>query len=123
MNRQFGGVENVFKGPMYQQGYGLGGYFKKFFKWLIPIAEKHVMPSIKSGFETIGKQAIDSASRIASDAVNGRNIQEAAREHVSQAIDNLKSKAENKLAGNGKKRKKFNLQKIISKKQQKDIFH
>ena len=123
MNRQFGGVENVFKGPMYQQGYGLGGYFKKFFKWLIPIAEKHVMPSIKSGLETIGKQAIDSASRIASDAVNGRNIQEAAREHVSQAIDNLKSKAENKLAGNGKKRKKFNLQKIISKKQQKDIFH
>ena len=75
MNRQFGGVENVFKGPMYQQGYGLGGYFKKFFKWLITIAEKHVMPSIKSGFETIGKQAIDSASRIASDAVNGRNIQ------------------------------------------------
>ena len=48
MNRQLGGYE-VFKGPMYQQGYGLGGYFRKFFKWIVPIAEKHVLPHLKSG--------------------------------------------------------------------------
>ena len=79
---------------------------KKFFRWLMPIAERHVMPHIKSGIETVGKQAVESASRIANDTISGRNIQEAAKEHVSQAIDNLKQKAEKTLSGKGVKKKK-----------------
>ena len=73
MYRRLGGVQNVFRGPMYQQGYGLGGYFKKFFRWLMPIAERHVMPHIKSGIETVGKKAVESASRIANDTISGMN--------------------------------------------------
>ena len=121
MYRQLGGVQNVFRGPMYQQGYGLGGYFKKFFRWLMPIAERHVMPHIKSGIETVGKQAVESASRIANDTISGRNIQEAAKEHVSQAIDNLKQKAEKTLSGKGVKKKK-NKKIILKKSHIKDIF-
>ena len=129
MHRQLGGVQNVFRGPMYQQGYGLGGYFKKFFRWLVPIAEKHVLPHVKSGLETMGKQAIDSVSNIAQDTIKGRNVSEAAQEHVSQALSNLKDKAEKKLRGEGIKRLKANhpkkkKRKIILKKRinEHDIF-
>ena len=120
MNRQLGGYE-VFKGPMYQQGYGLGGYFRKFFKWIVPIAEKHVLPHLKSGLNVVGNQALASVANIATDAVKGRDIQEAVKENVSQAIDNLKTKAERKLRGEGHKQKK---KKIIYKKRKisNDIF-
>ncbi len=28
---------NYFRGSVYQKAYGLGGSFKRFFKWIIPI--------------------------------------------------------------------------------------
>ena len=121
MNRQVGGYE-VFRGPMYQQGYGLGGYFRNFFKWIVPIAEKHVLPHIKSGIKVVGNQALASVANIANDAVKGRDIQEAVKENVSQAIDNLKSRAERKLRGEGYKHTKK--KKILYKKRKisSDIF-
>jgi hypothetical protein len=120
MNRQLGGVEYVFRGPLYQQGYGLGGYFRKFFRWLVPIAEKHVLPHLKSGASVIGKQALDSFADIAKDTVQGRNIKESFQERSNQAIDNLKEKANKNLSGNGKRKLS---RKIIFKKRIKDIFN
>ena len=121
MNRQLGGVQTVFRGPVYQEGYGLGGYFRKFFKWIVPIAEKHVLPHIKSGLEAIGKQSVESISNIAKDTIKGRNIKEATQQHVNEAIDNLTSKAEKHLSGQALKRKKKS--KFIYKKRKNiDIF-
>ena len=119
MHKQVGGYE-VFRGPMYQQGYGLGGYFRKFFKWLVPIAEKHVMPHIKSGLEVVKNQAFESVADIAKDAIKGKNFKESVKENVTQAIDNLKTKAESKLKGEGLQKKR----KIIFKKRKlsDDIF-
>ena len=123
MSRQLGGVQNVFRGPMYQQGYGLGGYFKKFFRWLVPIAEKHVLPHVKSGLENIGKQAIESVSNIAQDTIKGRNIRESAQEHATEAINIIKNQAEKKLRGEGVKRKGKKRQIIFKKrKTANDIF-
>ena len=126
MHKQLGG-HTVFRGPMYQHGYGLGGYFRKFFKWVVPIAEKHAVPHIKAGLNALKTQALDTVSSIAKDAVNGKHIRNSITEHVSQAIDNLKSKAEKTLNGEGCKRTKqqkggvFKKKKIILKKR-KDIF-
>ena len=107
MQRQLGGQQLVFRGPLYQQGYGLGGYFKKFFKWIIPIAEKHILPQIKSGVQEIGKQSIDSLSNIAKDVIKGRDLKEASKVHLSTAIDNLKEKAESSINGIKRKKKKL----------------
>lgn len=120
MNRQLGGVENVFRGPLYQRGYGLGGYFRKFFKWLIPIAEKHVLPQIKSGASVVGKQAIESLAEIAKDSVKGRNFKESFQERTNEAIENLRERADKSLSGKGKRKLK---RKIIFKKRIKDIFN
>ena len=122
MNRQLGGVQTVFRGPMYQQGYGLGGYFKKFFRWLVPIAEKHVLPHVKSGLENIGKQAIESVSNIAHDTIKGRNIRESAQEHATDAINNIKNQAEKKLRGEGIKKLRGEGIKRKAKKNKRIIF-
>ena len=119
MPRQYGGVQYVFRAPMYQQGYGLGGYFKRFFKWLVPIAEKHVLPHLKTGAQAIGREALDSVANIARDTARGRSLRDSAQEHVDTAIENIKHKAEKKLSGEGKRRKR---RKIILKRRQKDIF-
>ena len=120
MHKHLGGFE-VFRGPMYQQGYGLGGYFRNFFKWIIPMAEKHALPHLKSGLEAVKNQAIQSVSNIAQDTIKGKNIRDSLQENVSQAIENLKSKAENKLRGGGKRKK---IHKIVFKKKKNtnDIF-
>jgi hypothetical protein len=30
----------VFRGSIYQKGYGFGDVFKKFFRWVVPIVKK-----------------------------------------------------------------------------------
>jgi hypothetical protein len=117
MYNQLGGYI-VFSGERYQRGYGLGGYFTKFYKWLMPLAEKHALPHLKSGFHAIKNQALDTMANVAKDAVAGKNVRDTVQEHVSQAIDNLKQKAERKLQGEGVKRRK----KILFKRRKKDIF-
>ena len=123
--RAFGGEYKVFRGPLYQQGYGFGGYFKKFFKWIVPIAEKHLLPKLKYGAEELGKQGIESLSNIASDILKGKNIKKAAEENLNLAIDKIKDKVESNLKGSGIKRKakKVFFQKLKkNKKSKKDIF-
>jgi hypothetical protein len=127
MNRYQRGAGNdlgVYRGTLFQKGYGLGGTFRRFFKWIILIFEKHALPTFESGVKEIGKQALTSVSNITRDVAAGKNLKESAREHVQSAIDNLKSQVENKLAGKGiKRRSKFKDFIILRKKQKyKDIF-
>ncbi len=123
MSKQLGRQQLVFQGPLYQNGYGVGGYFKKFFRWIVPIAEKHFLPHIKSGAKEIGKNFIDASSNIAHDVIKRRNIKDAADEHVNRAIDNLQQMAESKLAGSGIKGKAILIKKNKTKiKKYKDIF-
>jgi len=103
---QTGGYSNIFRGQLYQQGYGLGGYFRRFFKWIVPLAQKHALPVLEDGAKTIGRQAINSISNIAHDVVSGKNIQNSINEHGKNAIENIKTNLENKLEGRGIKRKK-----------------
>lgn len=123
---QLGGGQDVFRGPMYQQGYGLGGYFRKFFKWIVPIAQKHALPHLQNGAEAIGKQVSESISNIARDTINGKNIRDSAQNNVDIAISNLKNQAEAKLRGEGIKRKRAKSRSVIFKRKPKakhrDIF-
>ena len=128
--------KNIFRGPQIQKGYGqrgagLGGLFKKFMKWIVPLANKHVLPIIETGAKNIGNQIVNSASNFARDTIDGKNIKESASKRYNEAVDNLKQKAESFLQGEGikksikRKRKEKNY--IILKKQKKtsrakDIF-
>ncbi len=119
-NRRLGGAGPVFRGPMFQQGYGLEGYFKRFFKWIVPIAQTHFLPKLKSGLESVGNQAVESASNFARDTIKGKNVKESAKERFEEGVDVIKDKVEKNLSGNGKKRKPN--RQIVFKKRSRDIF-
>ena len=105
---QAGGSVNYdyFRGNVYQKGYGLGGTFKKFFKWIVPIFKRHALPTVKSGLKTVGKEALSTAANIANDVILGKKFKESANRNISGSISNLKDTLEKKLDGNGYKRKR-----------------
>ncbi len=116
----YGGILDVYRGPLYQKGYGLGGYFQRFFKWIVPLVKKHALPVLTNTGKEIGNQAVESLSNIGKDLIKGRNIVEAADEHLNTAADNIKRKVEDTLEGRGIKKKNKLI--FVKKNRKKDIF-
>lgn len=109
---QAAGNNNVFRGAPYQRGYGLGGAFKRFFSWALPIIKQNLKPTLQH----IGKEVISGVSNLTSDAISGKDVEASAKEHFKQAVKNLGGQA-----GNGYKRRRKT--KIKSHKKRKlDIF-
>ena len=122
MNKYGGG--DVFRGPPYQQGYGLGGSFRRFFKWMVPLVKQHTVPMLQSGLSEIGRTALGSVGDFAKDVSQGEDVKTAATKHINTAVSNLKNQIENKLSGRGKRKHKK--PKILLKKRTKkfdDIFN
>jgi len=90
----------TYRGVRYQRGQGLGGVFRKLFRWIAPIIKQHGAPILKS----VGESGIQGLTNFAKDALEGR----------------FKKKAT--MKGNGIKRKKLirKLKKI--RKRKLDIF-
>jgi hypothetical protein len=127
MEQAGGGDYNTFKGSLYQRGYGLGGTFKRFFNWIVPLFKQNALPLIKQGATAVGKEALGTVANIAKDVVDGKPINESVQENANTAISNLKTKAEKVLTGKGIKRRRSKKKIIILKKSNKkrkieDIF-
>lgn len=106
----------VFKGSMYQRGYGFGDVFRKFFRWIVPIVKKNATPVLKN----LGKEIVSSASNIANETIEGKNFKDSFDENIARSMKNIEE-----TYGKGYKRKK-NLKKSLSKKKTKkyrDIFN
>ena len=108
-----GQPSNYYSGPYYQRGYGLGGMFRKFFNWIVPLVRTHALPAMKTGAKELGKVALESVSDVAKDALAGRDVRESVktqadvlRGKASEAVDDLKNKAEQLLEGKGIKRRR-----------------
>lgn len=129
MNRFFVGQE-IQKGYGYKVrqhgGFGLGGLFKNFFRFISPFlnkAKENAIPILKSAAREIGKEVIKSTSEIAKDVIQGKKLSESAKDRIGQSVDNLTEQANQKLAGNGYKNKRKRLIKhSVSKKRKLDIF-
>ena len=63
-----GGDYNTFKGALYQRGYGLGGMFGRFIKWIIPLIKKSAGPLLKGAASALGSEAVTTATNISSKA-------------------------------------------------------
>ena len=90
----------VFRGMISQKGYGLGGIFRKFFSWIMPIVREHAIPVTKS----IGKEVIKGAVNLAKDSLDGSDIKDSAKARLKEVINNISEKQ----IGRGKKRKNNN---------------
>lgn len=90
---QLGGSQGrVFRGAQYQTGNGLGGIFntlKNTFSWLLPILKTHAVPALKTGAEIIGKELIKTASNVATDAIEGKQIKDSFQNRLKEGIYNI----------------------------------
>lgn len=114
----------VFRGYANQRGYGLGGMFKTFFKYIMPMFKTHALPALKKGAEIIGAEAVKTAANIANDAISGKNVKDAAKEHLNEAVNTLSTRAQQNLQrGSGVRRKrKLNINDFTLKSMPRNIF-
>jgi hypothetical protein len=90
----------VFRGDVYQQGYGLGGLLSGLFRAVIPIfkplakaAIKRSVPMLKRGAKELGKTALSATSNILSDAIqHKRPIRESVKHHARKSAGELLNK-------------------------------
>ena len=78
-----------FAGARVQQGYGLGNLFSSI--------AKSVLPLVKKGAKTLGKQVLQSGVEFASDVLHGKNAKQAAIDQAKAAGSNLLQAAQQKI--------------------------
>jgi hypothetical protein len=103
-------IGDVYKGVLYQRGYGLDSEMHGlgFADGLMRMF-KFVLPALKTGLQYLGKQGVSTAANIASDAISGKNVSESIKEHVTGAAEDLFAKAPDALSSvirGGQKRKR-----------------
>lgn len=110
----------VFRGVKYQRGYGLGGVFRRLFRFIMPLVKEHGLPLLRS----VGESAIKGVSNLANDAIKGKNFKESAEQRFKETFKELKDKTLMKGSGINRKRKSLirTLKPKITKKRKKDIF-
>ena len=78
-----------FQGMPYQRGHGLGSFFARLFRTILPVAKRVG----KSALKTVGKEALAMGANVAGDLVKGRQFGEAMEEHGREAASNVLNKA------------------------------
>lgn len=86
-----------FKGIPYQRGVGLGSIIGSLFRAAVP--------TIKSVGKAVGREALSSGVRIASDVLSGQDIGKSAERRGREAGGRLLNKVEHKVKRSRKKRK------------------
>jgi hypothetical protein len=121
---------SVYRGREFQKGYGIGGYFQKFFRWIVPLIKAKAIPVLTSASKTVGTELLKSGTNIANDLLQGKDVKKSFEENYDSTVETLKNAVEKKLKGEGinkrrksvKKPKYVILKKNNQKKAKLDIF-
>ena len=84
----------VYYGARYQRGMGIGSMFKSFARWILPVAKTHVVPVLKDAAKFVGSEAIKTAANIATDAIDGKELNESVKERAKESIGSLSEKTQ-----------------------------
>lgn len=85
-----------YQGMPYQRGNGLGSFFGRLFRAILPVAKKVG----KSALKTVGKEAIRMGSNVIGDIGDGVNIKTSLRKRGAAAGQNLLNKADQAISRN-----------------------
>jgi len=88
----------------------------------MPIMKTHALPLLTASSKEIGKEALKTVANIATDALDGRNVENSIKERGHEAINSLKNKVEYHIQKGSGKRKKSKLTKRHKKRTKQDIF-
>ncbi|GFX97562.1 uncharacterized protein F54H12.2 [Trichonephila clavipes] len=73
---QAGNGLSYYQSQSFQKGYGIGGWFKRLFR--------SALPFLSRGAKSVGKEVLRTGAQIANDLLEGRNLQESAKERAKE---------------------------------------
>lgn len=89
IGKYYSGIGEVYRsGARYQKGYGLLGVSSNYYRGdgfgsILSSLWRVAFPMIKTGAKRLGSAALDVASNVAADALQGKDIKESAKEHLT----------------------------------------
>ena len=92
LRQQRGGNIAGFRGARMQRGYGIGSIFKSLARYAIPL--------FKQGAKVVGKRALQAATEVGQDVLQGKNVKEAFKSRGKQAASDVAKKV---MTGKGRK--------------------
>jgi hypothetical protein len=79
----------VFRGELYQSGYGIGGLLSGLFRSIIPMLGRTVKPLLKTGARALGKAALRAGKQVLKDSGTGKqtlkqSVRQAAKKELAR---------------------------------------
>jgi hypothetical protein len=114
LRQQRGGNIAGYRGARMQRGYGIGGIFKSFARYAIPL--------FKQGAKVVGKRALQAATEIGQDVLQGKNVRESVETHGGKVVKDFAEQGARTLmrqTGHGRKRRRSKCCNLSSVKKQK----
>ena len=100
LRQQRGGNIAGFRGARMQRGYEIGGIFKSLARYVIPL--------FKQGAKVVGKRALQAATEVGQDILQGKNVRESVKTHGGDVVKDFAEQGARTLlrqTGHGRKRR------------------
>ncbi len=81
LRQQRGGSIAGFRGAHMQRGYGIGSIFKSLARYAIPL--------FKQGAKVVGNRALQAATEVGQDVLQGKNVRESVKSRGKQAASDV----------------------------------
>ena len=89
--------------PNFQRGFGVGSFFKKFFRWVIPIIKENATPLLGKTLKTVKNEISTGIENFQKDLDDeNKSIKGSVKERIDETFQNLKNKLQ---SGKGKKKR------------------
>ena len=114
LRQQRGGNIAGYRCVRFQRGYGIGGIFKSFVRYATPL--------FKQGAKVAGKRALQAATEVDQDVLQGKNVRESVKTHRGKVVKDFVEQGARTLlrqTGHGSKRRRSQRSNLSSVKKQK----
>lgn len=95
LNQAGSGFSNIYAGPSYQRGYGIGSFLGGLFRTVYPL--------LKKGTVALGSELIKTGASCLGDISRSEDPQEVFKKRGKEAVNNLSRRAADQMFGSGYK--------------------
>lgn len=93
LNQAGSGYSNVYAGPVYQKGYGIGSFLGGLFRSAFPL--------LKKGASAVGNELLKSGKNILFDIARSEDPQQVIKKRGKETIENISRLASERMFGSG----------------------
>lgn len=95
LNQAGSGFSNIYAGPSYQRGYGIGSFLGGLFRTVYPL--------LKKGSMALGSELLKTGASCLGDISHSENPQEVFKKRGKEVVNNLSRRAADHMFGSGYK--------------------